>query len=137
MAREHAGDPHLDRFQSAPSRGGRFRAACSRSEVGGVSIRALAWRAIGSAGAACRLCSMVSIRAPSRGGRLHHAGLNLGPYVFQSAPSRGGRYGVGLDSRTLIQSFNPRPRVEGDMWPALAAPWTVVVSIRAPSRGGR
>ncbi len=36
---------------------------------------------------------------------------------FQSAPSRGGRYGRAIRLRIRHLRFNPRPRVEGDCSP--------------------
>jgi len=102
---------HRGKFQSAPSRGGRF----------GYLIHSQPRPKFQS--------------APSRGGRSGNTTSKTDESVFQSAPSRGGRSTLGIPIRN-IASFNPRPRVEGDLVQQTQRGGLVLFQ-SAPSRGGR
>ena len=122
-------------FQSAPSRGGRhpdFRRR--RQSPRFQSAPSRGGRPVISAG---RSFSQTFQSAPSRGGRPWPNSTRPSSGSFQSAPSRGGRHHMGaklvtargVSIRALAwratptpapavakpDSFNPRPRVEGDI----------------------
>ncbi len=100
-------------FQSTPPRGGRRATASTLSSAGIVSIHAPAW------GATCANHRLV------------------GQYVgFQSTPPRGGRHPLRTVRTVLIWSFNPRPRVGGDMH-ALCDNISLSQFQSTPPRGGR
>ena len=122
-----------------------------------VSIHALAWRAT---------CARTTDRhwarrfqsTPSRGGRPRHKNYCFYMGQFQSTPSRGGRHvqltffhavdnvsihalawratRMGSLLLATVCSFNPRPRVEGDMLGS-TSPASHFWFQSTPSRGGR
>ena len=78
------------KFQSAPPHGGRRDQEASQQHHQAVSIRAPAW------------------------GATPPATLGSSRNRFQSAPPHGGRRAKFRALETLIESFNPRPRMGGD-----------------------
>ncbi len=142
----------LARFQSAPAHGGRCRGRNFPRWPIDVSIRARAWRAMctshyftvrelvfqsapahggrylerRSSDSASKFQS-----APAHGGRFSGAMGNVSiPFMFQSAPAHGGRSNARR-ANYRVASFNPRPRMAGDIRPRRSATVNLIVSIRA------
>ncbi len=83
-----------------------------------VSIRARAWRAIDTG--EVLYGSIVFQSAPAHGGRSLRKLCEVnGEEWFQSAPAHGGRWCNSYRVRWRTTSFNPRPRMAGDIRVAL------------------
>ena len=120
-------------FQSTPPRGGRRHPLFLIPQKDRVSIHAPAWGATIFPRANEQLLC-VSIHAPAWGAtKIRIPGA--GPTVFQSTPPRGGRPPALVNVRPAW-SFNPRPRVGGDVARELdeQALWLFQST---PPRGGR
>jgi len=126
--------PDLE-FRSTPPRGGRRETSLGTYDAFIVSIHAPAW------GATRRHQAMVAVpptfrSTPPRGGRRFCADPRARWRAFRSTPPRGGRPGAGHIPRACPRSFDPRPRVGGDL-PTHFRPRGCRRFRSTPPRGGR
>ena len=119
-------------FQSAPPHGGRRAYGMALEESEYVSIRAPAWRATRATAAEMDAPTMFQ-SAPPHGGRPDPQFRLAARLAFQSAPPHGGRRARSPWIKPVWASFNPRPRMEGDVARAHRRELHAGVSIRAPA----
>ena len=120
-------------FQSTPPHGGRPFAATMADFIPPVSIHAPAWGAT-SARISCALQLVVSIHAPAWGATWWKKPNETPNKGFQSTPPHGGRHDrPGLGENPT--SFNPRPRMGGDLRCWCFETVGGSVSIHAPAWG--
>ena len=123
-------------FNPRPRVGGDLSRFLLPAFVPNVSIHAPAWGATNVGPLHdCRVLKFQS--TPPRGGRLGCLERVLWKHEtkFQSTPPRGGRLGEQVNRQFIPCSFNPRPRVGGDLLRNLRSELAILVSIHAPAWG--